>query len=73
MATSGCGEVGLDTMTASGLCLFSAFLQIGLNGIAFQLVVGQGGPVGAQQNDILFTQGDQVAEVPAADGAETGD
>ena len=56
-----------------GLVLFQRFVDIGFDGIARQFVIGQGGAVTSQENNILFAEGDQVAKVSASDGAEASD
>ncbi len=48
-------------------------LQIGLDREARQLVIRQRAALRAVEQDISFSQGEQVAEVPAADRAKPGD
>ena len=54
-----------------GLVLLQRLSQVRFDGIACQLVIGQGRLAGAEQDDIRLTQGDQVTKVTSANGAET--
>jgi hypothetical protein len=64
---------GIGNHDGIGLVIFERFLKVSFDRIACQLVIGQGGFASAQQNDIFFAKGDQVAEMTAANRAEACD
>ena len=49
------------------------FLQIRFDGVSCQFVLRQGRLARAKQHDVLFPQGNEIAEMSSSYGTETGD